>query len=214
MVLAFCFFAVTGCADKSNTPDGSVENTTDTSTENPSKDDDNISDERILIAFFSRADENYGVGTVEKGNTQILAEMIQEKADGVLFRIQRNTPYPTSYDDCTAEAQREKGTRPVLLEDMDISEYDVIFIGYPIWYGDVPMPVYTFIENKDWHGKKVIPFSTNEGSGLAGTIDTITAKCDGATILDALSMRGTMAQSNRTQARQQVESWLSKLNIA
>lgn len=76
------------------------------------------------------------------------------------------------------------------------------------------MPVYTFIGYKDWHGKKVIPFSTNEGSGLAGTAGTITDLCEWATVPEALSMRGTMAQNNRTQAQQQVESWLSSLGLA
>lgn len=167
----------------------------------------------ILIAFFSRADENYSVGIIEKGNTHILAEMIADETGGELFHLQRATPYPTVYRECTAEAQREQGTRPALLQTKDISEYDVIFLGYPIWYGDMPMPVYTFLESQDWNGKTVIPFSTNEGSGLAGTVNSITSKCTGATVLTALSMRGSTAQNNQTQARQQVNSWLAELNM-
>ncbi|MDE6617978.1 MAG: leucine-rich repeat protein, partial [Clostridiales bacterium] len=109
----------------------------------------------ILIAFFSRADENYGVGYIEKGNTHIIAEMIQAEVGGELFHIQRATPYPTVYNECTAEAQREKNAnaRPALLNTTDITEYDIIFLGYPNWWGDMPMPVYTFIESQDWNGK-------------------------------------------------------------
>lgn len=167
----------------------------------------------ILIAFFSRADENYSVGTVEKGNTHILAEMIQEETHGDLFHIQRSTPYPAVYSECTAEAQREKNAneRPTLLQTTDISDYDIIFLGYPIWWGDMPMPVYTFLESQNWNGKTVIPFSTHEGSGLSGTVNTINSKCTGATILEALSMRGATAQNNRTQAKNEVSAWLNGL---
>lgn len=193
---------------------GCGENTNPNETDNGNE---NIitSDSKILIAFFSRADENYSVGTVEKGNTHILAEMIQEETNGTLFHIERATPYPTAYNDCTAEAQRERNAnaRPALLHTTNITAYDVIFLGYPIWYGDMPMPVYTFIESQDWNGKTVIPFSTNEGSGLSGTVSTITTKCSGGAVLEALSMRGSTAQNNRTQAKQQVTTWLEKINL-
>ena len=174
-----------------------------------------LTEQKILIAFFSRADENYGVGTVEKGNTQIIAEMIAEETGGELFLIQRSTPYPAAYNDCTAEAQREKNSqaRPDLLQTKDISEYDVIFIGYPIWWSDMPMPVYTFIESQNWNGKTVIPFCTHAGSGLSGTVGTLRSKCTGATVSDGFSIAGTTAQNNRTQALSQVKDWLAKLDF-
>lgn len=168
---------------------------------------------KVLIAYFSRADENYSVGNVEKGNTEILAEMIQEGTNGTLFHIQRSIPYPASYNECTVECRKEKGSRPTLLDDIDIKDYDIVFLGYPIWYSDMPMPVYTFIESKNWNGKKIIPFSTNEGSGLAGTISTIKEKCKSGTVIDALSMRGNTAQNSRERARIQVKDWLNSLDI-
>ncbi len=212
-------FTFAGCGEKNAPNDnGSQSGSQPEDTESNSGKDDNTDtkiDGKILIAFFSRADENYSVGVIEKGNTQILAEMIREEVGGDLFHIERATPYPSVYSECTAEAQREKNAneRPSLLNTTDISEYDVIFLGYPIWWGDLPMPVYTFIENQNWSSKTVIPFSTNEGSGLAGTVGTITAKCSGATISEALSMRGATAQNNQTQARQQVKAWLTRLNL-
>lgn len=204
--------AITGC---NNNPQVSDENIDRNTVTNDNSDFYPNNDKNILIAFFSRADENYGVGNVEKGNTQILAEMIAGQTQGTLFHIQRNTPYPAVYNECTAEAQREKNAnaRPDLLQTIDVSEYGVIFIGYPIWWSDMPMPVYTFLESQNWNGKIVIPFSTNEGSGLAGTVNTITSKCTGASVLTALSMRGSTAQNNQSQARRQINSWLSELNM-
>ena len=177
-------------------------------------DDVNVSgDAKKLIAYFSRADENYSVGVIEKGNTEILAEMIQEEMGGDLFHIERDTPYPSVYSDCTEVAQQEKNdnARPTLKETVDISEYDVIFLCYPIWYGDMPMCVYTFLESQDWNGKTVCPFSTNEGSGLAGTVATLKTKCAGASVSDGLSMRGSTAQNNRAEAKNLVTEWLEKI---
>ncbi|MCC8111377.1 MAG: hypothetical protein LIO74_07210 [Ruminococcus sp.] len=89
----------------------------------------------ILIAYFSRADENYSVGVIEKGNTEIIAEMISDQTGGELFQIERDTPYPEGYDECTDEASCEQAenARPELAADLEsIDDYDIIFIGYPI----------------------------------------------------------------------------------
>jgi len=164
----------------------------------------------VLIAYFSRADENHSVGIVNKGNTQIVAEYISKQTSGTLFHIQRSTPYPTKYKECTAEAQKEKNdnARPSLYEDISIAEYDVIYLGYPIWYGDLPMTVYTFIESKDWNGKTVLPFNTHEGSGQSGTQTTLTTICKGATVKNGLAIRGSVAQSLNTDTQQTINNWL------
>ena len=171
--------------------------------------------ESILIAFFSRADENYSVGYIEKGNTHIIAEIIAEFTGGELFHIERSTPYPANYNQCIEEAKAEQNSnaRPPLLEDKDISDYDTIFLGYPNWWGDMPMPVYTFIESKDWSGKTVIPFCTHAGSGLSGTVSTLRNKCNGATVLEGLAIAGTTAQNNRAQSTNSVENWLNRLGL-
>ena len=164
-----------------------------------------------LIAFFSRADENYSVGYIEKGNTHIIAEMISSYTGGELFHIERSTPYPAKYDDCTDEAKREQSNnaRPALKENIDISGYDVIYLGYPNWWGDMPMPVYTFIESHNWEGKTVIPFCTHAGSGLSNTVSTLRSKLTGATVKNGLSIAGTTAQNNRTAANNAVYDFLS-----
>lgn len=168
---------------------------------------------KILVAFFSRTGENYAVGHIEQGNTHIVAEMISAATGGTLFRIEPATPYPDDYRACTEVAQREKRSkaRPALVGDIAAEEYDVIFLGYPNWWGDLPMCVYTFLEQHDWQGKVVIPFCTHEGSGLSDTENRLRAACWGASVLNGLAVRGFVAQNEREKARKQVLEWLKQL---
>ena len=172
-----------------------------------------MENKKILVAFFSRAGENYAVGHIEKGNTHIIAEMIAAETDGDLFHIQPVTPYPDDYTECTEVAKRELNTnaRPAIQGDAAVEDNDIIFIGYPNWWGDMPMPVYTFIEKHNWQGKTVIPFCTHEGSGLSGTEGKLRNACKGATVLKGLAVRGATAQNKQEQARQSVKNWLNKL---
>lgn len=173
----------------------------------------NMKAKKTLVAFFSRAGENYAVGHIEKGNTHILAEMIAAETDGELFHIEPVTPYPDDYTECTEVAKRELNVkvRPAIKGDIKVEDYDIIFIGYPNWWGDMPMPVYTFIEKHSWHGKTVIPFCTHEGSGLSGTENKLKAACQGAIVLKGLAVRGATAQNAQAQAKESVKNWLSKL---
>lgn len=165
----------------------------------------------ILVAYFSRAGENHNVGVIEKGNTAIIAEMIAEETNGDLFEIRRVTPYPEAYRECTDEAQQEKSdnARPELTATVDhFSDYDVIFLGYPNWWGDMPMPVYTFLESYDFSGKIIVPFATHEGSGLSSTESSIASICSGADVLGGLAIRGTVAQNSQDEAKDAVVNWL------
>lgn len=168
---------------------------------------------KILVAFFSRTGENYAVGRIEQGNTHIVAEMIASATGGTLFRIEPATPYPDDYRACTEIAQREKRSkaRPALVGEIAAEEYDVIFLGYPNWWGDLPMCVYTFLEQHDWQGKVVIPFCTHEGSGLSDTENRLRTTCRGASVLNGLAVRGSVAQNEREKARKQVLEWLKRL---
>ncbi len=168
---------------------------------------------KILVAFFSRTGENYAVGHIEQGNTHIVAEMISAATGGTLFRIEPSTPYPDDYRACTEVAQREKRSkaRPALVGDITAEEFDVIFLGYPNWWGDLPMCVYTFLEQHDWQGKIIIPFCTHEGSGLSDTENLLRAACRGASVLNGLAVRGSVAQNEREKARKQVLEWLKQL---
>lgn len=168
---------------------------------------------KILVAFFSRTGENYAVGHIEQGNTHIVAELIASATGGTLFRIEPATPYPDDYRACTEVAQREKRSkaRPALVGDITAEEFDVIFLGYPNWWGDLPMCVYTFLEQHDWQGKIIIPFCTHEGSGLSDTENLLRAACRGASVLNGLAVRGFVAQNEREKARKQALEWLKRL---
>ncbi|MDE7213572.1 MAG: NAD(P)H-dependent oxidoreductase [Anaeroplasmataceae bacterium] len=181
----------------------------------PKEESPELKDKSILVAYFSRADENYNVGTITKGNTEIVAEMIAEKMDGTLFHIIRETPYPKEYNACTEEAQAEKNqkARPKLLETKSIEDYDIIFLGYPIWWGDMPMAVYTFLESQNWNGKTLVPFCTHEGSGLSGTANQLKSTCIGANVLEGLAIRGSTAQKDAVSTKESIEQFLKGLNL-
>lgn len=167
-----------------------------------------------LVLVFSRAGENYGVGTVEVGNTMVLARIIAEKTSSDLFEIERAEPYPEAYDACCDEALVEKnsGARPELAEMPDLLGYDTVYLGFPCWWGDMPMPVYTAIEALDWGGKTICPFNTHAGSGEAGMFATVARKCAGATVTSGLTMSGITAQNDRNAAESQIDNWLANLS--
>jgi flavodoxin len=113
-----------------------------------------------------------------------------------------------------AQAQDEQkySARPELAAAVDNwDDYDTVFLGYPIWWGDMPMPVYTFLESYDFTGKTVIPFDTNGGSGLADTVNAITKACPGATVRDGLAVSGKEAQTQQDKAKSEVQNWLKGL---
>lgn len=170
---------------------------------------------KMLIAVFSRADENYSVGRITVGNTMKLAQVIAAKTGAELFEIAPAKKYPVNYDECTEAAQRElnQNARPAIAQDKDISDYDVIFLGYPIWWGDCPMCVYTFIEAHDWTGKTVIPFCTSEGSGAGRTGSTLPAALKGAQVKNVMNMRGRTAQKGGSDVDGAVDAWLKGLGL-
>lgn len=166
----------------------------------------------VLIAYFSRAGENYSVGVIEKGNTELLAEIIADETGGDMFRIEPVVPYPEGYEDTKAIATQERTDNAcpeiqTKIENFD--DYDVVFVGYPIWWGDMPMIMYTFLESYDLTGKVVIPFNTHEGSGQAQTVSSIRKECNTASVMNGFSVRGSVAQNNVDTARETVQQWLS-----
>ena len=191
--------------------------TTISNKENEVEENTNTSDsDKILIAYFSRADENYSVGTVDVGNTEIMAGFIKDyfgrKAD--TFKIDPVKSYPTNYKECTEVATEEKNSnaRPEFknANSLNIDNYDLIFIGYPIWWGDVPMIINTFLEKYDFSNKTIIPFNTHEGSGNSGTFTTIKNKMSNAKVnTNGLAIRG--AEARKETSRNTVNNWLKDL---
>jgi flavodoxin len=170
----------------------------------------------ILVAYFSRADENYNVGTIEKGNTQIVAEYIADEVGADSFHIETVTPYPADYDDCCDVAKKELAdkARPELNGTVDnMEQYDIVFLGYPIWWGDMPMAVYTFMDSYDFSDKVVIPFNTHEGSGESGTYSAIASYLPNAQVLDGMAIQGKSAQEFSSDTKQAVRDWLDGLGF-
>ncbi|MDE6267383.1 MAG: flavodoxin [Muribaculaceae bacterium] len=175
-------------------------------------------DSKKLVVFFSHTGENYNVGYIEKGNTHIIADMIADATDADIFEIVPEKEYPKDdYNECIEIAKTElrSDARPAVKGDVNVEDYDVIFLGYPNWWGNPPMCVYTFIEKHDWNGKTVIPFITHEGSGMGGTDRKIAEACKGAKTLTGkgLAIQGKVAQENQSSARKSVERWLDGLDM-
>ena len=170
-------------------------------------------DSDTLIVYFSRTGENYNVGNVEVGNTAMLASYIKEYLKCDSFEIVPIDKYPENYDECTELASKEKedNARPKIDGKIDnFDSYKTVFIGYPIWWGDLPMIMYTFLEEYDLDGKTVIPFNTHEGSGNAGTYDTIKEKLPSANVnTQELALDGKTARSE--DGKQQTIDWLKQL---
>lgn len=186
--------------------------TTQADTETPTDSDGR----NILVAYFSRADENYNVGTIDVGNTQIVAEYIASEVGADSFHIETVTPYPEDYDECCDVAKQEQAekARPEIqggVENME--QYDIVFLGYPIWWGDMPMAVYTFMDSCDFSDKVVIPFNTHEGSGESGTYSAIASYLPNAQVLDGMAIQGQTAQEFSSDTQQAVRDWLDGLGF-
>ncbi|EGC02975.1 flavodoxin [Ruminococcus albus] len=186
--------------------------TTQADTETPTESDG----KNILVAYFSRADENYNVGTIDVGNTQIVAEYIASEVGADSFHIETVTPYPADYDECCDVAKQELAdkARPEIqggVENME--QYDIVFLGYPIWWGDMPMAVYTFMDSCDFSDKVVIPFNTHEGSGESGTYSAIASYLPNAQVLDGMAIQGKTAQKFSSDTQQAVRDWLDGLGF-
>jgi flavodoxin len=175
-----------------------------------------VTDKKCLIAYFSRKGQNYVSGSIVElkvGNTETVANMIQKKTGGDLFHIESVTVYPKDYTETTEVAKNElrAKARPKLTGQVkNIATYDVIFVGYPNWWGTMPMPVYTFLESYDFSGKTIVPFCTHEGSGMGHSEMDIAKACPKATVLKGIAIHGTSASS----AESNVLSWIDELSIS
>ena len=166
---------------------------------------------KTLIAFFSRADENYFAGAmryVKVGNTEIVCDLIKEMIPADLFKIEMKHPYSPAYMTCIKEAKKDLQTkaRPELTALPDsIDGYDTVILAYPNYWGTFPMAVATFLETFDFTGKTILPLCTNEGSGMGSSERAIKQCAPGADVKKGLPITG----SNAANAGESVRSWLS-----
>ncbi len=170
-----------------------------------------------LILYYSRKGENYvngSIQTISKGNTERVAEFIQKAVGGDLFEVEPVRNYSASYMTCIKEAQAEQraGERPAVKRmPENLEDYDTIFIGYPNWWGTMPMFMFTVLDAFDWTGKTIVPFCTNEGSGLGVSVQDIKNSCPGAAVLPGLSIHGGSAANSEKQVKAWCESSLKLL---
>lgn len=167
-----------------------------------------MKDKKSIIIYFSRADENYSVGYIEKGNTEVVAEYIRDLTGADMFKVERKVSYAREYQPCIEEAQIEQNNneRPELLNTLEsIEDYEVIYIGAPVWWGVLPQPMVTQLEKLNWEGKTVRVFTTHEGSGLGSIPNQVRKICVGANVLpDGLAIRGSSVNNSRNR----VEDWV------
>ena len=138
----------------------------------------------ILTVYYSKKGENYFGGkikSISKGNTEIVAEIVQKAVGGDIFEVDREIPYPDNYN-----------------------KYDTIFVGYPSWCGTMPMVLFTFLEHYDLKGKKIIPFCTNEGSGMGSSLKDIKKLCPGAKVEQGLAIHG----GSVGKAEKDIKKWI------
>ncbi len=174
-----------------------------------------LTNKKCLIAYFSRKGQNYVSGTIvdlKVGNTEVVAKMIQKRTGGDLFHIETVTAYPKDYTETTEVAKNELRTkaRPKLTGRVEnMGAYDVIFLGYPNWWGSPPMAVFTFLESYDLSGRTIVPFCTHEGSGMGHSEKDIAKACPKAIVLAGIAIHGSSASS----AVAEVSGWLDRLSI-
>lgn len=181
----------------------------------------NTDNENILIAYFSvpenvdtdGIDANSGASIVVKnkdvlGNMQYMAMTIQEAIGGELFRIETKEKYPLEHETLVNQAKEEQNeeVRPELATHIEnVEQYDIIFLGYPNWWGDMPQPLYTFLEGYDFSGKTIIPFNSHGGSGFSNTIEEIKKLQPNATVKDdGLSI----SRNDVAESEQEIADWV------
>ena len=160
---------------------------------------------KSLIIYFSRADENYAVGYIDKGNTEIVAEYVQELTGADMFKVEQEIPYAKDYKTCIEEAKKRIGNAPIKEKLGDISDYDTVFVMSPIYWGTYAPEVETALEGLDFSNKKVRVICTHEGSGLSGMPADVKKMCKGADVeTKGLAIKGSQAK----ESKDKVKAWL------
>ena len=160
---------------------------------------------KSLIIYFSRADENYSVGYISKGNTEYIAEFVQELTGADMFKVEPEVPYAADYKTCIEEAKKRIGNAPIKEKLTDISVYDTIFIMSPIYWGTYAPEIETALEGLDFTGKRIRVVSTHEGSGLASMPSDVKKMCKGADVdMNGLAIIGSQAKNSK----QKVAEWV------
>ena len=219
LLCAGALLSLTACQSQPSTPENASQNET-TSTPETSQIQNNG---KILIAYFTMpetdgTDMSSSASRVINndelmGATEYVARVIQDNTGGDLFQIETEQTYPGTHDPLVDQAvdEQDENARPALKTTIDnLDDYDVIFLGYPNWWGDMPMPLYTFLEAYDFSDKTIIPFNTHGGSRFSSTISTIEELQPNATVIeDGL----TISRNNVADAESEIVDWVENLGL-
>jgi len=196
-------FALTACGGKNSAVAGvGQEAKTAKPSESVQVKPTNEKSGKILIAYFSKT-----------GNTRSVANEIQKNIGGDIFEIKTINPYPEDYRATTIQARNEKDNnlRPELTAEVtNMASYDIIFVGYPDWWGTMPMGVFTFLGKYNFAGKTIVPFCTHEGSGFGTSISDLKNTCPQANVLQGLALRGSSAAGSQ----EEIAAWLKTIGMA
>lgn len=226
ILISIMILFLPGCGSKS--PKSTSETSrVNENTKNPSSTSDSRKKNNILVVYFSmpetsnpdnmtREEENSTVVVDGKvlGNTQYVAQVIKDNTAGDIYRIEPKKPYPLNHDTLVDQAkkeQNEKARPEIAAKVKDMDKYDVIFLGYPNWWGDMPMILYTFLEEYDLSGKAIVPFNTHGGSGFSNTIRTIEKLQPKANVVED---GFTVSRNDVENAGPDIESWLKKIGYS
>lgn len=173
---------------------------------------------RILVAYFSRAQEiyptdldGYSAATPRVNNTELLAQMIQQMTGADIFQIQTEQVYPVEHSENSeiAGRQKDEDARPVLTSHVeDMSQYDTIILGYPLWWYTAPMAIRTFLEEYDFAGKQIVPYATSLGADIAESIHDIEGLCPDAVVAEGLLLTNSTSDYTDT-----VSQWLAQAGL-
>lgn len=170
-----------------------------------------------IVVYFSRRDENYVSGVIRNlsvGNTEAAAQKIQKLTGADCFSIEPMQPYSKNYNECIAEAQADqrRNARPALKNWPDtLDGYDTVYLGYPNYWGTMPMAVFTFLEHFDLTGKTVRPFCTHEGSGMGSSISDIRSLCPGVQVEAGLAVRGGNVRNEEKRIKEWINSCMDPM---
>ena len=166
-------------------------------------------DKKSIIIYFSRADENYFGGAlkyIDKGNTEIIAEYIKDITGADIFKVEPLEEYSKDYMECIEEAKVRTRNKvaPIKGNVPDLSSYEVIYVGSPVYWGGMPEELFTALKGVDYSGKIIRPFVTHEGSGLSSIPNQLRDICSGAVITSGLAITGSQVKESRSK----VEEWI------
>lgn len=208
--------SIVGC----NNGEENNQNDVPSTTQSQPNDNQTVSNDNILVAYFSWADNAVldddvdavsSPSVIAPGNVQQLATWVQEETGGQLFSIQVKEPYPSDWDECLSRANEERrdDARPELVANVEnIDEYDVVFLGYPNWWYGVPMPLLSFLEANDLSNKQVYLFCSHGTGGLANSVEIISEALPDSTISDNIF---DCYEEDAPNSQEDISNWVSEL---